>query len=86
MSIPLTLQNLSSTKKSPTSKSKYTKQSTAQEMSNQIFKEISDKLYDLKNNDLKKKIVILDEFSIQNLREGTHDDIDGAITSRYEPV
>lgn len=55
-------------------------------MSNQIFKEISDKLYDLKNNDLKKKIVILDEFSIQNLREGAHDDIDGAITSRYEPV
>jgi hypothetical protein len=43
-------------------------------------------LYDIKNLDPKKKIVILDEFSIPDPKGGLSEDIEGAITSRYEPV
>lgn len=86
MSIPLPLQNLSSIKKSPTSKPKPTKQPFANESNNIFYHEISHKLYDLKNIDGKKKIVILDEFAVPPSHDGCSEDIEGAITSRYEPV
>lgn len=60
MSIPLSLQNLSSIKKSPTSKSKTTKQQPNYDIANPFSNEISHKLYNIKCNDIKKKIVILD--------------------------
>lgn len=86
MSIPLAIQNLSSIKKSPTSRSKSTKQPFANESNNLIFNEISHKLYDQKNLNQKKKIVILDEFPIPQSQDGFKEDIQGSITSRYEPV
>lgn len=86
MSIPLSLQNLSLGKKSPTSRSKANKQSLPIDASSTIFTEISHKLYDIKNLNPKKKIVILDEFSIPDPKGGFSEDIEGAITSRYEPV
>ena len=86
MSIPLSINNLSCIKRSPTSRPKSTKQPFINESNNLIFQEISHKLYDLKNLNVKKKIVILDEFAIPPSQEGFQEDIEGAITSRYEPV
>ena len=86
MSIPLHLQNLNVSKRSPILKHKAVRPNVGYDAVSPFFNQISHKLYYIKNLDLKKKIVILDEFSIQNIKEGSKEDIDGAITSRYEPI